>query len=125
MFLTVFFLHPFQDQKMYPKLKMVHPVNDGDSLHKKINHDHFRSNVYEYYSEKRNALWNGGADAVAGSDAGAGVKDRYHRVGMKTAFASVNNKPTKAFDNINYTFDESALSRCALLFIGSLCQQGG
>lgn len=104
---------------MHPKLKMVHPVNDGDGLHKKINHDNFRFNVYEYYSEKRNALSNGGV----GGGGGASVRDRYHSVAMKTTL-SVNSKPAKAFDRTNYTYDESALSRCALLFIGSLCQQG-
>lgn len=105
------------------------PVNDGGSLHKKINHNNFRLNVYEYYFGKRkdaNAFSSGGVDGtrtVTDAGIGASVMDRY-RAAIQNTLANVNSKATKAFDNINNTYDESALSRCALLFIGSLCQQG-
>ena len=85
-------------------------------------------NVYEYYSGKRkdaNEFSSKGVDGTwtsTGTDASA--KDRYHTVSMQNTLANVNSKPTKAFDNINNTYDESAISRCALLFIGSLSQQG-
>lgn len=100
-------------------------MNDGGSLHKKINHNNFRLNVYEYYFGKRknvNAFLSGGVDGTR-TVTGASVMDRY-RAAIQNTLANVNSKATKAFDNINNTYDESALSRCALLFIGSLCQQG-
>lgn len=116
-FLFILFIL-FQDQ----------PVNDGGSLHKKINHNNFRLNVYEYYLGKRkdaNASSSGGVDGTrTGAGAGARVMDRYHDVAIQNTLANVNSKATKAFDNINNTYDESTFSRCALLFIGSLCQQG-
>lgn len=103
-------------------------MNDDGSLHKKINHDNFPLNVYEYYSGKRkdaNALSSGGIDGTwTGAGADASVKDRYHGIAMQNTLANVNSKPTIPSDNIISTYDESALSRCTLLFIGSLCQQG-
>lgn len=109
----------FQDQ----------PVNDGGSLHKKINHNNFRLNVYEYYLGKRkdaNAFSSGGVDGTVRTGAGAGarVMDRYRGAAIQNTLANVNSKATKVFDNINNTYDESTFSRCTLLFIGSLCQQG-
>lgn len=109
----------FQDQRT---LKKVHPTN-GKS-HKKINHENFRLNVDEYYSggnrNDANAFMT-----VAAADASAAVAiNRGHSIAMRDKLDNVNSKPTKAFDNVNRKYDESALSRCALLFIGSLCQQG-
>lgn len=119
----------FQVQKMYPKLTMVHPMNGGSSQ-KKINQNNFPSNVYdEFYSGKRkdaNAFSSRGADDTW-TDGGGVKTDRYHHsVAEQNTLANVNSRPNKAFNNNidNYTYDESALSRCALLFIGSLCQQG-
>lgn len=95
-----------EEQRTYPE-HAVQPVNG--SSHQKINHENTRINVSEY-----NNLGEGNAfrSEVAG-DRGQGVPFR----------GNVNNKPTKASD-VNIKFDESALSRCALLFIGALCQQG-
>lgn len=101
-------------------------MNDGGALHKKINHNNFRLNVHEYYLGKRkdaNAFSSGGVDGTR-TGTGSSVMDRYHATAIQNTLANVNSKATKAFDNINNTYDESALSRCALLFIGSLCQQG-
>lgn len=96
---------------------------NGNS-HKKINHENFRLNVDEYYSRgKRNDA--NAFMTVADADASAAVAvNRGHSIAMRDKLDNVNSKPTKAFDNVNRKYDESALSRCALLLIGSLCQQG-
>lgn len=110
----------FQDHQR--TLKKVHPMN-GNS-HKKINHKNFRLNVDEYYSGgKRNDA--NAFMTVAGADASAAVAvDRGHSIAMRDKLDNVNSKPTKAFDNANRKYDEGTLSRCTLLLIGSLCQQG-
>lgn len=112
---------------MYPELKVVQPVNENS--YKKINQESFRLNVHEYYlreGKNANAFAKGAAaNATTAAAAAAGdAKDRGHGITMRNTVANVNTKPTKAFDNVNSKYDESALSRCALLFVGSLCQQG-
>ncbi|XP_055325553.1 uncharacterized protein LOC129579470 [Sitodiplosis mosellana] len=104
-------------------LKKVQTMNKSSS-HKKINHENFRSNVYEFYSGGRND--SNAFATIAGDGAGAAATvDRGHSIAMRNEVGNVNSKPTKAFDNVNRKYDESAaLSRCALLFIGALCQQG-
>lgn len=104
----------FQDQKMYPELKVQTLNSMNSSSHKKINHENFRLNVYEYYPRERKD-----ANAFA-----AAALDRGHNIAARNTLGNVNSKPTKAFDHVNFKYDESALSRCALLFIGALCQQG-
>lgn len=93
--------------------------------HKKINHENFRLNVHGYYSRERNDA-NAAADAAAVTvDSIADAKDRGHSITIRNTVNNVNSKPTKPYDNANQKkYDESALSRCALLFVGSLCQQG-
>lgn len=105
-FNCMFFL--FKDQQIHPETKK--PTKNG----KKINHEHLGSNVDEYYSGENK---NRNAFEVAASDRG-------HKFPMKNRLGNVNIKPTNAFDNVNTEHDESSLSRSALLFIGSLCQQG-
>lgn len=113
---------------MYPELKVVQPVNENS--YKKINQESFRLNVHEYYlreGKNANAFAKGAAvnaTTAAASAAAGDAKDRGHGITMRNIVANVNTKPTKAFDNVNSKYDESALSRCALLFVGSLCQQG-
>lgn len=98
-----------RDQNTYPEVETVQTMNNS-SLQKKINHENFRLNVYEYYSGARN-------DANAACDRG-------HSNAARNKLGNVNSKATKAFDSIKRKYDESTLSRCALLFIGALCQQG-
>lgn len=81
---------------------------------KKINHGKFRLNIHEYYTGEKT---DGNAFVTAASDRG-------HSIAMRNKLGNVNIKPTNASDNVNTKYDESALSRCALLFIGALCQQG-
>ncbi|XP_031631205.1 uncharacterized protein LOC116345713 isoform X2 [Contarinia nasturtii] len=102
------------------ELTKVQQTMNGKRSHKKINHENFRLNVYEYYLGAKNDE-NGFTSGDAVADAAV---DRGHNITVRYKHGNVNSKPTKTFDNIDVEYDESALSRCTLLFIGALCQQG-
>lgn len=104
---------------MYPVelTKMQQTMNEQHS-HKKINHKNFRLNVYEYYLGAK----NGENTFTSGDDGGA--VDRGHNIAMRTKHSNVNSKQTKPFDKSSIKYDEGALSRCTLLFVGAMCQQG-
>lgn len=103
---------------MYPTLKVQ---TMDEASRNKINHKNFRLNVRDYSSDDRNYA---NSEVPADADVDAVAEHRGHNVTTRNAFADVNDKPINVFDKVNFKYDESALSRCALLFIGSICQQG-
>lgn len=99
---------------MYPKLKV--PTIDKTSP-EKINQKNFRVNGHN----SRDKI---DANSKVHAAVNVAAKHRFHDQTMQNALADDNRIPTNNFDNVNFKYDESALSRCALLFIGSICQQG-
>lgn len=105
-----------QDQSVYPVLGDMQTLNSS-SARKNINHKNARLNASEYYLGKR---CDADATGDDGDDRDGGQSPGYR----KPVVDNVNSKTTKPLDNVNRKYDESAFSRCALLFIGALCQQG-